>query len=40
MVNVLEIKKKAIELGADLLGIADLRRVRGIPTEPKNLLEP
>lgn len=40
MINTLEIKQKAIELGADLVGIADLRRVKGIPTEPKELLEP
>lgn len=40
VVDELEIKQKAIELGADLVGIADLRRVDGIPTEPKELLEP
>ncbi|AFM41406.1 hypothetical protein Desaci_2458 [Desulfosporosinus acidiphilus SJ4] len=39
MVSSLELKQKAIELGADLVGIADLRRVSGIPTEPKDLLE-
>lgn len=40
MIQELEIKQKAIELGADLVGIADLRRVEGIPTEPKDLLKP
>lgn len=40
MVSALNIKQKAIELGADLVGIADLRRVSGIPTVPKELLEP
>ncbi len=40
MVSALKIKQKAIELGADLVGIADLRRVSGIPTKPKELLEP
>lgn len=40
MVTAIEIKQKALELGADLVGIADLRRVSEIPTEPKGLLEP
>ncbi|OLN29085.1 4Fe-4S double cluster binding domain-containing protein [Desulfosporosinus metallidurans] len=40
MVSALEIKQKAIELGADLVGITDLRRVEGIPTLPQGLLEP
>lgn len=40
MVNALDIKQRAIELGADLVGIAVLRRVDGILTEPKKLLEP
>lgn len=40
VVSTLEIKQKAIDLGADLVGIADLGRVSGIPTEPKRLLEP
>lgn len=39
MINSLAIKNKAIELGADLVGLADLGRVNGIPTEPKELLE-
>lgn len=40
MVSTINIKKRAIELGADLVGIADLKRVSGLPTEPKELLEP
>lgn len=40
MVSALEIKQKAIELGADLVGIADLRSVEGIPSIPQGLLEP
>lgn len=40
MVSALEIKQKAIELGADLVGIADCSRVEGLPTVPRNLLEP
>jgi len=39
VVSAVEIKQKALDLGADLVGIADLRRVAGIPTEPKELLE-
>ncbi|MGC7870597.1 4Fe-4S double cluster binding domain-containing protein [Desulfosporosinus sp. SYSU MS00001] len=40
MVSTIDIKKRAIELGADLVGIADLKHVSGLPTEPKDLLEP
>ncbi|MHB1653600.1 MAG: 4Fe-4S double cluster binding domain-containing protein [Desulfitobacteriaceae bacterium] len=40
MVNSLEIKQKAVELGADLVGIADLQRVNGISTVPQELLVP
>ncbi|KLU63436.1 epoxyqueuosine reductase [Peptococcaceae bacterium CEB3] len=40
MIDSIVIKRKAVELGVDLVGIADLRRVNGIPTEPKELLEP
>lgn len=32
------VKRKALQLGADLAGIADLERLRGIPTIPDNLL--
>ncbi len=34
------IKEKALQYGADLVGIADLNRVAGIPTLPQGLLEP
>ncbi|ODA39228.1 4Fe-4S double cluster binding domain-containing protein [Desulfosporosinus sp. BG] len=40
MVSTLEIKQRAIELGADLVGIADLQRVEGLPTVPQKLMEP
>ena len=40
MVSALEIKQKAIELGADLVGITDLRRIEGLPTLPQGLLKP
>jgi len=35
----LRIKKSAAEKGADIIGIADLGLLRGIPTKPANLLE-
>ncbi|MFO0753119.1 MAG: 4Fe-4S double cluster binding domain-containing protein [Thermodesulfovibrionales bacterium] len=34
-----EIKRRATEWGADLVGIADLERIRGIRTKPDGLLE-
>lgn len=37
-ISALIIKRKAIELGADLVGIADLTRVEGLPTIPQELL--
>lgn len=37
MVKSVEIKQKAMELGADLVGIADLSRVQGLPTLPEGL---
>jgi epoxyqueuosine reductase len=40
MVSTIDIKQQAIELGADLVGITDLKRVNGLPAEPKDLLEP
>ncbi len=40
MFSALEIKNKAIELGADLVGIADLNRLTGIQTIPETLLDP
>ncbi len=35
----LRIKKFALEKGADIVGIADMRLLKGIPTKPRNLLE-
>jgi len=35
-----QIKAYAISLGADLVGVADLEQVKGIPTIPANLLTP
>lgn len=35
----MEIKQKAIELGANLVGIADLNRVQGLPTLPDGLFD-
>ncbi|MDR3584742.1 MAG: 4Fe-4S dicluster domain-containing protein [Desulfosporosinus sp.] len=40
VVSTLEIKRNALELGADLVGITDLRRVDGLPTVPQGLMEP
>ncbi|MDP4126616.1 MAG: 4Fe-4S dicluster domain-containing protein [Bacillota bacterium] len=40
MASALEIKRKAIELGADLVGITDLKRVEGLPTIPYGLMDP
>lgn len=40
MISTLEIKQKAIELGADLVGITDLQRIDGLPTIPQGLTEP
>jgi epoxyqueuosine reductase QueG len=35
----IKIKKYAIGKGADIVGIADLGRLKGIPTKPENLLD-
>ena len=40
MPDTVQIKKKALELGAHLAGVADLQRVAGIPTVPAGLLSP
>ncbi|HUW66203.1 MAG TPA: hypothetical protein VMW83_16190 [Spirochaetia bacterium] len=40
MTDTAQIKKKALELGADLVGVADLQRIAGIPTVPDDLLTP
>jgi len=40
VISTLEIKRKAIELGADLVGITDLQRVDGLPTIPQGLMVP
>lgn len=40
MLNTQDLKQQAIELGADLVGIADLQRVEGLPTIPSELMMP
>ena len=37
--NSLQLKEFARQCGADVVGIADLALLKGIETEPKNLLE-
>ena len=37
--NSLQLKEFARQCGADVVGIADLTLLKGIETEPKNLLE-